>query len=103
VIGLLDGLKLGVGAIVLAALISGPAYLYGKSAGRQQAAVAALENSVVILRLRNELDAEISTSAASDLCRSLFLPGSKDHDECVHRLRETDADAGNGSQDRGGR
>ncbi|WP_175386182.1 hypothetical protein [Rhizobium sp. 9140] len=102
-IGVLDWLKLGVGATVGAALISGLAYLYGKSAGRQQAAVVALENSVVILRKRNEIDAEISRSDASELCRSLFLPDTEEHRECVRRVAEADTDAGNGGQDRGGR
>lgn len=44
--GLLDYLKIGVGAALGALVAAGPLYIYGKHQGRQQAAVAALEASI---------------------------------------------------------
>jgi hypothetical protein len=44
--GLLDYLKIGVGAALGALVVAGPLYIYGKHQGRQQAAVAALEASI---------------------------------------------------------
>ena len=102
-IGLLDGIKIGIGVLIGGAVISGPCYLWGKAAGRQESAVVALENSVVILRKRNEIDVKVSRSDASELCRPLFLPDTEEHRECVRRVAEAYTDAGNGSQDRGGR
>lgn len=93
-IGLLEGLKIGAGAILGAALIVGPAYLYGKSAGKTEAAVAALEHSVKALRERSATDDEISRSDLAGLCRHLgLLPD--DERECLRRL----AEAGNVAAD----
>lgn len=44
--GLLDYLKIGIGAALGALVAAGPIYLYGTYQGRQQAAVAALEASI---------------------------------------------------------
>jgi hypothetical protein len=95
-IGLLDGLKIGAGAVLGAALIVGPAYLYGKNAGKAEAAVAALEHSVKALRERSATDDEISRSDLAGLCRHLgLLPD--DERECLRRLAEAQHEAGDGA------
>lgn len=95
-IGLLDGLKLVGAAILGAALIAGPVYLYGKSAGKTEAAVAALETSVKALRERSATDDEISRSDLAGLCRHLGL-SDEDQRECVRRLAEAQHEAGDGA------
>lgn len=95
-IGLFDGLKIGAGAVLGASLIAGPVYLYGKSTGKSEAAVAALETSVKALRERSATDDEISRSDLAGLCRHLGL-SDEDQRECVRRLAETQHEAGDGS------
>lgn len=83
--GLFDWVKIGAGAALGMLVAAGPVYLYGAAKGRQQAAVAALEVSVKVLRERNEIDGQISASDAGALCRDLgLLPD--DEAECVRRL-----------------
>ena len=89
-----DWLKIGAGAALGAIVASGPIYLYGKAEGRQQAAVAALEASVKVLRERNEIDDKISAADATALCADLGL-SDDDEAECLRRLREADAQPGN--------
>lgn len=69
--GLLDWLKIGAGAILGAALIAGPVYLYGVHAGKTAAATEALKKSVEILRERNLTDEMVSGMSDDDLCRAL--------------------------------
>jgi hypothetical protein len=85
--GLFNWLKIGGVAVLGALTAAGPVYLYGKSVGRQQAAVAALETSVEILRERNEIDDKISAADAAALCGDFGLSDA-DKDECMRRLRE---------------
>lgn len=94
-IGLLDAIKIGAGAILGAALISGPVYLYGKSAGKTEAATAALQKSIEIMRERSATDDEISRSDLAGLCRHLGLL-EDDQRECVRRLAEAHHEAGDG-------
>jgi hypothetical protein len=65
-------------------------YLYGKHEGRQQAAVAALQASVNVLRERNQIDDTISASDAASLCADFGLPDDEAA-ECVRRLAEAPA------------
>lgn len=92
--GLLDWVKIGGGVIVGATLAYGPAYLHGKSAGRQEAAVASLSKSVEVLRERNVINDEVSASDAADLCRSYGL-SENDLGECMRRVVDADANSGN--------
>lgn len=78
-----------LGAAVVAVLAVVGVFQYGKSVGRQGAAVDALERSVEVLRERNRTDDEVSASDAADLCGSMGLP-EQDRLECVRRLVETD-------------
>lgn len=92
--GFLDWAKIGGGVAIGAALAFGPVYFYGKSIGRQDAAVEALEKSVTDLRKRNTIDEVISNSDATVLCGDLGLP-KDDERECVRRLEEASAKPGN--------
>ena len=88
--GLLDYLKIGVGAALGALVVAGPLYIYGKYQGRQQAAVAALEASVKALRERDRIDDEISAADVARLCADLGLSGDEAR-ECVRRLAQANA------------
>lgn len=83
--GLFDWVKIGGGVIVGATLAYGPAYLHGKSAGKQEAAVASLSKSVEVLRERNVIDEKVSAFTAADLCRSYGLSDA-DLRECMRRV-----------------
>lgn len=95
-IGLLDAAKIA-GGMALGAMIATPAAHYlGKREGRQEAAVAALEQSVKVLRERSATDDEISRSDLAGLCRHLgLLPD--DESECVRRLAEAQHATGDGA------
>lgn len=91
--GLLDIPKL-LAAMALGMVVAGiPAYFQGKAHQRQAMAVETLESSVKILRKKGEIDAQVSSSAASDLCASYGLP-IDDESECVRRLQTVAAEAG---------
>lgn len=83
------GKALGAAAIAIAA-VSG-VFAYGKSVGRQGAAVEALERSVEVLRERSQIDDEISTSDAATLCAHYGLPVEEQR-ECVRRLEQASAE-----------
>ncbi len=93
-LGLFDYLKLGAGMALGAALAFYPAILIGRSEGRQQAATAAISKSVEILRARNQINDEVSSSDASALCAALGL-SIDEQAECVRRLGEATAEPGN--------
>lgn len=82
-----------LGAAVVAVAVFSGAFLYGKSLGRQGAAVDALERSVEVLRERSEINDQVSSSDAADLCGSMGL-SEQDRLECVRRLVEADAEPG---------
>jgi len=79
-----------LGALVLGALIISGIFTYGKSVGRQGAAVEALERSVEVLRERNEINETVSASDAAALCGDYGL-SDEDKRECVRRIREASA------------
>lgn len=89
-IGLLDALKIGAGAILGAALFAAPAYLYGVRAGKTAAATAALEKTVELIQSRERTNAEISSADAASLCAHFELPDAE-RLECVRRVAEASA------------
>ncbi|MGB3899415.1 MAG: hypothetical protein WA973_12750 [Mesorhizobium sp.] len=81
--GLLDWLKLGAGAALGAIIASGPAYLYGAHAGRQQAAVAALESVSKAYKDRTDENEAVEALNPGALCVELGgMP-----DDCAAELR----------------
>jgi hypothetical protein len=93
--GLFDYLKLAAGAALGALIASGPAYLYGRHEGRQQAAVAALEASVKAQKDRSHENATVEALDPLGLC--IELGGMRD--DCtaeLRRLAEDRGQAGNG-------
>jgi hypothetical protein len=91
-----DWAKIGAGAAVGAALMLAPAYFNGKSAGRQEAAVSALETSVKILRKKGEIDVQVSSADAAALCADYGL-SDDEQAECMRRVRAASAEAGDDS------
>lgn len=86
---MLTWLKIGAGALVGALIASGPVYLYAKSHGRQQAAVAALQASIQAIRTREDIDHEVDRADLIDIC--VELGGVRD--DCTDQLRGVDATA----------
>lgn len=84
---MLNYLNLGVGGVLGALVVTVPVYLYGKAEGRRQVAIEALEVTVEVLTKRREINNEINSADATDLCSYLGLSDS-DVEECVRRLRE---------------
>jgi hypothetical protein len=97
-----DIIKLPAAMVLGAALSFYPVKWYGQSEGKQMAATASLVKSVEVLRDRNTIDAEVSSSDAAALCGAMGL-SEPDNAECLRRLAAANADAGNGSQDHDGR
>ncbi|MFQ6184356.1 hypothetical protein ACLMJV_20720 [Sinorhizobium meliloti] len=80
-------------ALALGMSVAGPiAYFQGKSHQRQAMAVEALESSVKILREKGEIDAQVSSADAADLCGSYGLPVDEER-ECMRRLQAAAAEA----------
>jgi hypothetical protein len=98
-----DIIKLPAAIALGAALSFYPVKWYGQSEGKQMAATASLVKSVEILRDRNTIDAEVSSSDATAMCAAFFVPDSEEHGECMRRLAAANADARNGGQDHNGR
>jgi len=88
---ILSSIGKALGAAVVAVGVVSGAFMYGKSVGRQGAAVEALQRSVDVLRERNQTDDEVSASDAADLCGAMGLP-EQDRLECVRRLVKADAE-----------
>lgn len=78
-----------LGAAVVAVVVVVGSFAYGKSVGRQGAAVEALERSVEVLRERNVIDETVSASDAAALCRDFGL-SDEDERECLRRLATRD-------------
>ncbi|MBY3295746.1 hypothetical protein HFO28_07815 [Rhizobium leguminosarum] len=96
-----DVIKLPVAIALGAVLAFYPARWLGQSEGKQMAATAALTKSVQVLRERNTIDDEVSTSDAAALCADLGLPDDQQA-ECVRRVLSPDAepaDVGSDSED----
>lgn len=96
--GIFDYLKIGAGIVVGAALVFYPARWIGQGEGKQMAATAALTKSVTLLRERNVVNDQVSTSDAAALCADFELPDA-DAAECVRRLAETNSKPGNVGND----
>ncbi|NZD53512.1 hypothetical protein [Rhizobium leguminosarum] len=86
-----DVIKLPVAIALGAILAFYPARWLGQSEGKQIAATAALTKSVQVLRERNTIDDEVSTSDAAALCADLGLPDDQQA-ECVRRVLSSDAE-----------
>lgn len=84
--GILDYAKIIAGTVIGATLVFFPARWVGQSEGKQMAATAALSKSVTVLRERNVVNDQVSTSAATDLCSDFGL-SADDEAECVRRIR----------------
>lgn len=84
--GLLDYLKIGGGLIVGATIAYSPAYLHGKGAGLSEAATASLSKSVEVLRERNAIDEEVTSSSAYAMCAAMGLPDGETA-ECMRRVQ----------------
>lgn len=92
-----DVIKMPIAIALGAVLAFYPARWLGQSEGKQMAATAALTKSVQVLRERNTIDDEVSTSDAAALCADLGLPDDQQA-ECVRRVLSSDpepADVGN--------
>ncbi|SMF66122.1 hypothetical protein SAMN02982989_3439 [Xaviernesmea oryzae] len=66
--GILDYLKLGAGAIVGAALMATPAYLYGKSAERQAAKIEEAKNALERIQTLEKNNANFRALSDRDRC-----------------------------------
>lgn len=96
--GIFDYIKVGAGLIVGAALVFYPARWIGQGEGKQMAATAALTKSVTLLRERNVVNDQVSTSDAASLCTDFGLSDA-DATECVRRLAEANPEPGNVGND----
>jgi hypothetical protein len=85
-----DWIKLPSAAALGALVVSPGVFLYGKHEGRQAAAVAAIGNSVRVLRERDRTDEAISSSQLAGLCQFFGL-SDDDQRECLRRLEEANA------------
>lgn len=85
-----DAIKIVAGAVLGIGVMAGPVYLYGKSAGRTEAAAASVARSVEVLRQRGKIDEQISSADVSALCGHLGLQDDE-RAECVRRLTEANA------------
>lgn len=97
-----DVIKLPVAIALGATLAFYPARWLGQSEGKQMAATAALTKSVQVLRERNTIDDEVSTSDAAALCADLGLPDDQQA-ECVRRVLSPDAEPADVGNDPEGR
>ncbi len=79
------------GAIVGAFLTFAPAYFTGRHDANQASATVALENSVRVLRKRNQINDEVSASDAAAICGCYGLSVDVEA-ECVRRVREAAAE-----------
>jgi hypothetical protein len=100
--GIFDYIKIIAGLVIGAGLVFYPARWIGQSEGKQMAATAALSKSVILLRERNVVNDQVSTSDAAALCADFGL-SDDDKAECVRRLQPVNAkpdNVGNDPQDR---
>jgi hypothetical protein len=92
--GIFDYAKIIGGVAIGAALVFYPARWIGQGEGKQMAATAALTKSVTLLRERNVVNDQVSTSDAAALCSDFGLSDA-DATECMRRLAEATAEPGN--------
>lgn len=93
-----DWVKLPVAACTGAALMFYPARWYGASQEKSSQETQALTKTVQVLRERNIVDAQVSNSSSTDVCRFMGL-SAHDTAECVRRMEEADPERFNGSDD----
>lgn len=67
--------------------------MHGRALERVEARLQAAQETARILRKRGEIDDEVSADNAAALCADYGLPDAE-QSECVRRLLEADADAG---------
>lgn len=87
-------LKFAAGGLLMVILASSASYWIGKRDGRQDAATDALEATVELFQSREKVNATISSADAAALCDHFGLQ-SDDKRECMRRLADAHADAGN--------
>jgi hypothetical protein len=83
--GLIDAIKIGAGAILGAALIAGPAYLGGKSAGRQEAAAIAASEAINRIQELEKNNASFRALPSRDRCLALMRDSGLPDSECDQR------------------
>ena len=93
-----DVIKLPAAVALGAALMLYPARWYGQSEGKQMAATASLVKSVEVLRERNTIDEEVTSSDAAALCGSYGL-SDDEAAECVRRVEQASAEPGDNGND----
>ena len=91
-------LKFAAGGLVVLILVAGGSYAIGKREGRSSAAADALAQTVKVLKSREDTNANISSADAAHLCAYFGLQND-DRLECMRRVAEANAEAGNGNQD----
>lgn len=92
------GPRIIVGALAGAALAATPAYLLGRSHGFDAARISALESTITVDNARRDVDAEIHSRAAVDLCRSFGLRPEA-IPECMRRVEQAYAAGTDGGDD----
>ena len=78
--------QVGAGMIAGALMVTPVVYLYASSVTRQVVAVETLQKTVSILKDRNEINDEVTSSSADSLCGSFGL-SIEDERICVRRLQ----------------
>lgn len=84
-IGLLDAIKIGAGAVLGAALITGPVYFYGKSEGKDAAAAKAAAEAIIRVQQLEKSNAKFRTLSAHDRCLVLMRDSGLPDSECDQR------------------
>ena len=93
-----DVIKLPAAAVLGAGLMFFPAKWIGQSEGKQMAATASLVKSVEVLRERNTIDEDVTSSDAAALCGSYGL-SDDEAAECVRRVEQASAEPGDNGND----
>jgi len=84
-IGLLDAIKIGAGAVLSAALIAGPVYLYGKAAGKDAAAAEAAAAAIHRVQELEKSNAKFRSLSSRDRCLLLMRDSGLPDAECDQR------------------
>lgn len=84
-IGLLDAIKIGAGAFLGAALIVGPAYLAGKSDGKDEIEARASAEAILRIQELEQSNAKFRTLPPRDRCLVLMRDSGLPDSECDQR------------------
>lgn len=95
-------LKIAAGGLLCAGVVAVSSYLVGKRVQRAEMATETLTKTVEVIQSRNDINVEINSSAAAELCAHYGLP-DEERLECVLRVEQASADARNSSEDHDGR